>query len=119
MVKNKDICENFVNCRNLKQKTKHLFIEKQENNILILYSYGYHFPLSIKLLDNTILINSNGYSNTTARHKGNLCRALGFNGFKDVEQNKGEDILIFSTSQLKEILEKGFKNKSEIAESKI
>ena len=115
-MKNKQVCKDFV--RGEISKTKHLFTENKEG-VLILYSYGYHFPLSIKLLDNTILINGRGYSQTTSQHKGDLCRCLGFENFKGLEENKTNDILIFNTEQLKEILDKGFKTKPEIIEDKI
>lgn len=33
-----------------------------------LYSYGYHYPLAMFVESDTILINNEGFSNTTARH---------------------------------------------------
>ena len=114
MVKNNDVVFNFVNdCENI--RTENLFFEND-----VLYSYGYHFPLCIKLLDNTFLINKNGYSNTTARHKGLLCRNLNFSNFKDLEQNNNQNtIKLFSTDELKSILDNGFKTLSQITENKI
>ena len=118
MVKNKNICEDFIQGITT-TKTNNLFIEKFVNGISVLYSYGRHFPLGIKLLDNTFLINSDGYSNTTARHKGLLCYALKGVNFKELEKQQHDDIMFFNTTQLKEIIPKGFKNKLEIIQSKI
>ena len=119
MTKNKDVTNDFIN--GFVNRTQNLFIKKNPtNNILILYSYGYHFPLCIKLLDNTFLINSNGYSNTTARHKSLLCRDLGFNNFKDLEQNHNKDnIILMDTNELKRVIDMGFINKSQIMEDKV
>lgn len=41
-----------------------------------IYSYGYHYLLGEFLDDNTILINSKGYSNTTAKHTSMLMNAV-------------------------------------------
>jgi len=91
MVKNINVCEEFIK-GNSKIKTKNLFIEKNcTNGVLILYSYGYHFPLSIKLTDGVFLVNSDKYSRTTARHKSNLMRNL-------------KNPLMFNTNQLKKVL---------------
>ena len=105
-MKNSDVCKNFVN--GVISKTKHLFIEKSRNGVIVLYSYGYHFPLGIKLIDNNFLVNQNRYSNTTSRHKSNLLNCL----------NK-DNILFCNTEKLKEIIDKGFKTITEISEDKI
>jgi len=119
MVKNEDVVKSFVNGLE-DTKTPNLFIEKNINNgVLILYSYGHHFPLGIKLLDNTFLININGYSNTTARHKSILCYELKNCNFKQLALNKHDNILLFDTQQLKKIIDLGFKNKCEIIQNKI
>jgi hypothetical protein len=112
-MKNKQICENFVKGIRT-QKTKHLFIEPSTFNpnnqsVLIIYSYGYHYPLGIKLIDNTFIVNNSRYSNTTARHKSLLVNAIGNN----------KDILFFDTQKLNDILFKGLLTKSQIIEDKI
>ena len=118
MVKNNNVVIDFIKGIS-KTETKHLFIEKLNNGISVLYSYGYHYPLSIKLLDNTFLINSNGYSNTTSKHKGLLCYALKNMHFKELQKNKFNDIMLFNTNELKKILDNGFKTKLEIIQNKI
>jgi len=115
-MKNNEVTQNFIN--GYESKTQNLFSEFK-NKVLVLYSYGYHFPLSIKLLDNTFLINSNGYSSTTSQHKGFLSRDLGFNSFKDLENQHNNNIILMTTEQLKKVLDCGFKNKCEIIEEKI
>jgi len=119
-MKNKDVCLDFLNKEI--SRTQNLFIEAKikggyKGNIL--YSYGYHFPLCILLNDNTILINENSYSQTTAVHKGHLCRCLGFKDFKDLEKNKTDDILIFNTEDLKKILDADISTLQELIQSKI
>jgi len=99
MVKNENVVYEFINGNNDKIKTKHLFFE---NNIL--YSYGYHYPLCIKLL-NGYVVNLNGYSNTTARHKSILCYALNNTNFKVLEKNKPNNIVLLDTEQMKKLIE--------------
>jgi hypothetical protein len=118
MVKNIDVVKEFLNNRT-KTKTKHLYIERNNNGVLILYSYGSHFPLCIKLLDNTFLINIYSYSNTTARHKGLLCRELVSDTFKGLQKNKPDFIMFFDTDKLKAILNKGFNTQAQIIEDRI
>jgi len=117
MTKNNEVTNDFIE-GNI-SKTKNLFIEKDKNGCLVLYSYGYHFPLSIKLNDGVFLINSYSYSNTTSRHKGHLSRSLGFNSFKDLENQHNDNIILMTTEQLKKILDCGFKTYKEITEDKI
>lgn len=52
-------------------KVKNMFIEDN-----VVYSYGYHFPIAIRLKDEgkgwgsyIYLFNQDGYSNSTSRHK--------------------------------------------------
>lgn len=116
-MKNIKVCEDFI--RNRVSKTKHLFIKQQKNRILVLYSYGYHFPMVIKLLDGTYIINLDGYSNTTARHKGDFVRALGFNNFEDLKQNKPQNVLFYNTVGIDKILNLDLLNKAEVLEQEI
>ena len=116
-MKNNEITQDFIN-GNI-SKTQNLFIEKDKSEVLVLYSYGYHFPLSIKLLDGVFLINKDGYSNTTSQHKGSLCRDLGFNSFKDLEKSHNEHIVLMDTDELKRVLDCGFKTYKEFIEDKI
>jgi len=120
MVKNENVINAFIWGLD-NAKTKNLFIEKNNNRVMVLYSYGYHYPLCIKLLDNTFLINNSGYSMTTARHKSLLCYALNNCNFKQLQQqnSNNSNIMLFNTEQLKNILNLGFKNKCEIIEDKI
>ena len=101
MVKNQDVINSFVNGNNENLKTPNIFIEDS-----VLYSYGYHFPMSLKL-SNGFVLNSSGYSMTTAKHKGFLARALSNeNTFKDLEKNKDNypNIIFMNTEQLKTLI---------------
>lgn len=52
--------------------TRNIFFEDNT-----LYSYGYHFPLAFyDRAKNRVICNSNGYSVTTARHKGDTLHAV-------------------------------------------
>ena len=117
-MKNVEVAERFVN-RSV-GKTKNLFVEFDERGVYYLYSYGKHFPVGIKLIDGTLLVNNDGWSKTTAIHKGHLCRALGFENFKDLVRNRDtERILLKDTEALKQIFRLGIKSKAEILEQEI
>ena len=104
-MKNQEVVYEFMNSYhpNEKIKAKHLFF--QEN---VLYSYGFHFPLCIKF-EGGFILNLNGYSNTTSRHKGLVLRELNFNSFKELQKgfNKKEvnNILLLSTEQINKLME--------------
>ncbi len=93
-------------------KNKNMFTEKI-NGVLIVYSYGYHFPISVKFTDG-YLFNKDGYSNTTARHKSLVLREIA----DDITEKD-----YTNTEQLKQIIDKikynGLKSKAEIVELKI
>lgn len=75
-MRNEQIAFKFANGYT-KGNTKHLFIEND-----IIYSYGYHFPISKRFkLDDDIyyLFNINNYSSTTAKHKNKVLRNLPYN----------------------------------------
>jgi hypothetical protein len=54
----------------------------------ILYSYGQHFPLAVRITDEQgnkyFIVNKNKYSSTTSRHQSTLRRAL--KGHKAIER---------------------------------
>jgi len=98
MVKNKDIAEAYAHGET-HGEAGHIFIDGN-----IIYSYGKHFPIAVKLDDGIILFNSDGYSNTTARHKSLVLNAL-----------QGRNIIFKNTEQLKDTIEKGIKSLNELA----
>lgn len=102
MVKNKDIINNFVYTDNDKIRTKNLFIEGR-----ILYSYGYHFPMAIKMLDG-FLVNKSKYSMTTSRHLGILKRELNNNKVIFADMQKLTFTINENILTLKELEEKEF-----------
>jgi hypothetical protein len=95
-MKNQEIINAFVSGEEM--KTKNLFSEK-DGERLILYSYGYHFPIAIRFKCGKLLINSNGYSKTTAKHKGDFSRAIGYNSFKELFASGKETLLDTKTLQ--------------------
>lgn len=85
--KNINVVDEFVNFGEDENiKAKHLFFEKD-----VLFSYGYHYPLCIRLRD-CFIINKDGYSRTTANHKGKVIRSLPKNS-----------IVFLNTQEIKEI----------------
>lgn len=100
-MKNEDVAEQFVNGH--ETKVKSMFSEKANYTKLVLYSYGYHFPMCVKLQDGTFLFNGDGYSQTTSRHKGEIARALGYDNFKDLSRTETQD-KILTTEKLKSII---------------
>jgi hypothetical protein len=113
-MKNENVVSEFLRSydNNEKIKTDNLFFEDS-----VLYSYGYHYPLCIKVKSHNYnnsgyhyFINISGYSATTGKHTGVFCRALtGFNLKGLIEEKKKgnfENIhLIKSTEKLKEIID--------------
>lgn len=67
-----------------------MFIETA-GNMTVIYSYGHHFPIAIKDGAYHALFTKDGYSNTTARHKGLVRRALEL--FKvNIEYRTGQEL---------------------------
>lgn len=91
MVKNEDIIKNFI--RGLeKGRTQNLFISEN-----VLYSYGYHFPISLRVKDGDgfkFVSNLSKYSQTTSTIQ---------NKFKYFADNK--ILTSLNTNDLKSIIE--------------
>ena len=106
--KNKDVAQEFVNYGiDESIKSEHFFFEQD-----VLFSYGYHFPMCIRLKDGWV-INKDGYSRTTGKHKGLLINALNLN-YKEILKNCPNNIKLLTTSEIKNFLtenvtEKGFR----------
>lgn len=47
-----------------------------------IYSYGYHFPLGVRLTPKKILVNPKKYSVTTSRHTNLLTKEAKLRGFE-------------------------------------
>jgi len=106
-MKNKNVCELFAQGET-EGKTQHLFIEGN-----VIYSYGYHFPLSVRLFGGYV-VNSDGYSVTTSKHKTELLRAItSFSSFAELlkaqKEGKEGNILIRDTYFIKRLLENDIK----------
>lgn len=67
--KNSEIARKFAKGA-LKRTSKHMFIEGDT-----IYSYSYSYPIA-KRWSSVFLMNSNGYSRTTKRHKSLVYQAL-------------------------------------------
>jgi hypothetical protein len=96
-MKNSEVANTFVDS-DAEVKTKHFFIEGN-----VIYSYGYHFPVCVKLSDGYFLFNKDGYSNTTSRHKSLVSRQL-----------PTDRIILLRTEQLKQAIDKRINSVKEI-----
>ena len=67
---NRELAESYA-LLNTTGHTGNMFIDGQT-----IYSYGYHFPIATRLACGWYLINSERYSNTTARHISHVRMAL-------------------------------------------
>jgi len=86
---NRDVAEAFAKGATSGRR-EHLFIEGD-----VIYSYGYHFPIAVKVKDSAtgnivMLLNKNRYSVTTAKHKSQVRGALASRGWETVEMTTGE-----------------------------
>lgn len=61
--------EGFTKARTF---TNNIFVEGRA-----IYSYGKHFPIAFRLNDDIYLVNSEGYSITTAKHKSLVKNMIG------------------------------------------
>lgn len=61
----------------------------------MLYDYGYHFPIAIKLNDDYVILNIQKYSQTTSRHQTIL-----INNIQD------DRIIEVTTSEIRDIINK-------------
>ncbi|HEY5631627.1 MAG TPA: hypothetical protein VIR31_05830 [Nitrososphaeraceae archaeon] len=102
-MKNQEVINNFIMGNTEKGKGSNLFFEND-----VLYSYGYHFPLCLKI-NHAFIINSNSYSMTTAIHKGKLVYSLTNMNYQGLlkAKKKGEynNIILLPTDKLKQVIE--------------
>jgi len=92
------LIKQFIENNNIKLKNENLFCEDN-----VLYSYGYHFPLALKLNDGFIVVNLSKYSSSTSKQQYYLN--------KNVVENKK---LYVDTFRLKEMIQNNIKSVSEI-----
>lgn len=78
----------------------------------VIYSYGYHFPICIRLDDGSFVFNKDGYSMSTSRHKNFVKRACDIEG-------AFTKVIFMTTEQMKEIINLNLKTADEIIIHKI
>lgn len=107
MVSTQKLFSNFVNGLTTNNKT-----DKKSNSCFIennaVYSYGYHFPLCVRLLNNNsefvFLVNTSKYSMTTSKHQTFLNRELlGFRTFNTTTE-KLKSIINNDTKTFNELI---------------
>lgn len=81
----KELADAFARQNAKKGKASALYFEGP-----ICYSYGPHFPLAILKPDKRALVNRDGYSRTTAKHKSIIRAALARNGW-NLDESKDTD----------------------------
>jgi len=102
---NKQLAEEFVS-DNIPRKMgrgvlngSHMFIDGRA-----IYSYGYHFPIAVKLEGDIFIFNKDKYSNSTARQKNNIKTAIGNNQTILVGTNKLKEIIEMRYTSIKELM---------------
>ena len=102
-MKNRNVIKEFVNLgTNERIKTKSVFFEGD-----VLFSWGHHFPIGIRLKDGWI-INSDGYSKSTATHQNYLIYEIAnLYDLKQLikEKDKHKDILISNSREMKNLMD--------------
>lgn len=86
---------------------KHFFIEGN-----VIYSYGHHFPVAIRLECGHIVFNKDGYSMTTSRHKNLVRHACDIDGVYS-------KVIFMDTAQMQQIISLNLKTADEILTHKI
>ena len=115
---NKDVIKEFA-YHNI-AKGKNLFAERRYNNILVLYSFGYHFPMCIELKDNTYVVNTDGYSISTKKQRYYLLEEFGYSGYKDFKENHSPKTFILkNTVDMLNIINNNITTMNEIIEEQI
>ena len=101
---NKQVAQCFANgethtIRGNEIKGSNMFIDGDT-----IYSYGYHFPIARNIGAYYTIFNSNGYSNSTSKHKGHVLSALMSEGKIIIEApdcaiEKAEDYILSKIAQ--------------------
>ena len=111
-MKNEQVARAFYEGDTAKNSNESFYIENI-NGVNVVFSYGSHFPISIKFIDG-FLFNKNGYSSTTARQKNLILSYI---------KHELSDEDFKTTEELKDIVSKirygELKTKAELIEQKI
>jgi len=91
---------------------KGAFYTENIDGVIIAFSYGSHFPICIKFIDG-IFFNTDGYSNTTARHKNLILSTL--NDLSDSDKTNTDGIKAI----VRKVRYSDIRSKAEIIEAKI
>ena len=105
--KNRELAEAFVHGTD---PTNHTLAHNMHIFGSVLYSYGDHFPIAIRMTHDRYLINSDSYSQTTSMHQGHFARALGYDSFKDLAGSESNDFNLTTTKTLINLIRKAKAN---------
>lgn len=100
-MRNLELAELFVN-GNGDGNGSHLFIE---NNVM--YSYGYHFPIAVRLSDGNFIVNKDRCSMTTSTHQNYVRREL-------EQRGQTTRIIKLDTKGIQGVIKEGIKTKNEL-----
>lgn len=101
---NEEVIKGFIGGEKI--KNRNVFSDYDYFGRLVLYSYGYHFPIALKLND-CFFVNGNKYSRSTSRHQHIFLN------------NVHEKIIIKNTQELKTIIDKRGSTEAEIIVNEI
>ena len=106
-MKNEDIIENFVDGAEA-GRTKNVFIEDN-----VLYSYGYHFPMAMRIKDGYFIVNKDKYSSTTSRHQNILLRKINKDKIIFKTTTELKTCINFKVTSIKELILNKMENEDE------
>jgi len=106
MKTNEEVISDFAD--GIQGINKNVFSEKDGFGRLVLFSYGYHFPIALKLDDGFFIFNKSKYSRTTSRHQ-----SL-FIGLGSVDLVRNTD-----TDGIKNLMREEFRTQAELTELNI
>ena len=106
-MKNNEVAKKFVDGDYEEDlKGSNLFIKGDA-----IYSFGTHFPIALRLKNNVFLINCEGFSPTTTRHKNYVLRLI--------ESNKENRIIMIDKRKLIDAINDGVTEYKEMIVDKI
>lgn len=102
-----ELCKAFANGET-DLRCSNMFIERN-----IIYSYGFHFPLAIRLIvgnEFKFVVNKEKYSKTTSKHKSILMRYINKEDIlKECDTGELQSIKDDRISEVKELIIEGLK----------
>lgn len=95
-----DLCSHFVS-GDTDGKASSMFIDGE-----VLYSYGYHFKLAMRLMHGEFLYNPDYYSSSTCKHQCRIKQALQYDTYWDCPDCDVEQMPGYLEGRIEELIRK-------------